>query len=66
MDARARHTVPAVLAALTVASLLAGCGHAGNAHHPAPASSTDLGHLQKLVGDADSAAGTAESDMARE
>ncbi|MFF2513437.1 hypothetical protein [Streptomyces sp. NPDC058086] len=80
---RARHTVPAVLAALL---FLAGCGHGGNAQsaqstqgthstgtaqgkttrQPAPTSSADLGHLRKLVDDADSAASAAESDMARE
>jgi conjugal transfer/entry exclusion protein len=78
---RARHTVPAVLAALL---FLAGCGHGGNAQsaqstqgtgtaqgtqatrQPAPTSSADLGHLRKLVDDADSAASEAESDMARE
>lgn len=56
---------PAVLAAVA-ALLLAGCGHGADARQPAPASSTDLGHLQKLVDDADTAAGKAESDMARE
>lgn len=75
---RARHTVPAVLAALL---LLAGCGQGGSAQgthstptaqgaqttrQPAPTSSADLGHLRKLVDDADSAASAAESDMARE
>ncbi|MFF7920737.1 hypothetical protein ACFZDP_06150 [Streptomyces mirabilis] len=75
---RARHAVPAVLAALL---FLAGCGHGGSAQstrstqtargtqstgRPAPTSSADLGHLRKLLDDADSAASAAESDMARE
>ncbi|GAX52103.1 hypothetical protein [Streptomyces olivochromogenes] len=78
---RARHTAPAVLAALL---FLAGCGHGGSAQstqgthgtqtaqgtqttrQPAPTSSADLGHLRKIVDDADSAVSAAESDMARE
>ncbi|WP_371649192.1 hypothetical protein [Streptomyces mirabilis] len=75
---RGRHAVPAVLAALL---FLAGCGHGGSAQstqgtqtargtqstdRPAPTSSADLGHLRKLLDDADSAASAAESDMARE
>ncbi|MFG2421161.1 hypothetical protein ACGFWD_19205 [Streptomyces sp. NPDC048448] len=63
----ARRVAPAGLAAVTVL-LLAGCGHGADAGQSAPASSssTDLGHLRKLVDDADSAASKAESDMARE
>ncbi|MFF2993249.1 hypothetical protein ACFVTC_01530 [Streptomyces sp. NPDC057950] len=63
----ARRVAPAGTAAVAVL-LLAGCGHGADAGQPAPASSssTDLGHLRKLVDDADSAASKAESDMARE
>jgi nitrous oxide reductase accessory protein NosL len=63
----ARRVAPAGLAAVAVL-LLAGCGHGEDAGQPAPASSstTDLGHLQKLVDGADSAASKAESDMDRE
>ncbi|MFD8419326.1 hypothetical protein [Streptomyces sp. NPDC059466] len=65
----ARRVAPAAVAAAAVL-LLAGCGHHGDTGQPAPASpsssATDLGHLRKLVDDADTAAGKAESDMARE
>ncbi|MEU1531969.1 hypothetical protein [Streptomyces fagopyri] len=63
----ARRVAPAGLAAVAVL-LLAGCGHGEDAGQPAPASSstTDLGHLRKLVDGADSAASKAESDMDRE
>ncbi|MCX5280693.1 hypothetical protein [Streptomyces sp. NBC_00198] len=62
---RARHLAVAVAAA---ALLLTGCGgHADTSEKPAPASSpTDLAHLQKLVHGAESAARSAESDMAKD
>lgn len=47
--------------------VLTACGSSGeNRQSPAPASSTELTHLQKLVEGAESAASSAESDMARE
>ncbi|MFI6493064.1 hypothetical protein [Streptomyces sp. NPDC050564] len=62
---RARHAGLATGAALLL--LLTACGsHDANTQSPAPASSTDLTHLQKLVEGAESAASSAESDMARE
>ncbi|GGN79073.1 hypothetical protein GCM10011579_063040 [Streptomyces albiflavescens] len=62
---RARRAGLATGAALLL--LLTACGsHGDNTQSPAPASSTDLTHLQKLVKDAESAASSAESDMARE
>jgi hypothetical protein len=63
---RARHLAPAVAA---TAFLLAACGGpTGSSDTPAPPSSTstDLAHLRELVDDAESAASSAESDMARE
>ncbi|MER7977031.1 hypothetical protein [Streptomyces sp. NPDC095817] len=62
---RARRLALAVAAA---ALLLTGCGgHADTSEKPAPASSpTDLAHLQKLVDGAESAARSAESDMAKD
>ncbi|MET7383698.1 hypothetical protein ACFYPT_10145 [Streptomyces sp. NPDC005529] len=62
---RARHLA---LAVATSALLLTGCGgHADTSDSPAPASSpTDLAHLQKLVDGAESAASSAESDMAKD
>ncbi|MFF4352936.1 hypothetical protein [Streptomyces sp. NPDC001530] len=61
---RARHAGLAVAAAVL---LMTACGsHSEDTQNPAPSSSTDLAHLQKLVHDAESAASSAESDMARE
>ncbi|MFF0186491.1 hypothetical protein [Streptomyces sp. NPDC005244] len=62
---RARHLA---LAVATSALLLTGCGgHADTSDSPAPASSpTDLAHLRKLVDGAESAASSAESDMAKD
>ncbi|WRZ88695.1 hypothetical protein OHB54_06245 [Streptomyces sp. NBC_01007] len=63
---RARHLA---LALASTALLLTACGGPTDTTNapasPAPAS-TDLTHLQKLVDGAESAASSAESDMARE
>ncbi|MFC7262506.1 hypothetical protein [Streptomyces lutosisoli] len=69
---RAPHSVLAACAAALLLSLTACGGHAENTHSPAPSSSssssssTDLAQLRKLVNDAESAASSAESEMARE
>ncbi|WP_328541267.1 MULTISPECIES: hypothetical protein [unclassified Streptomyces] len=62
---RARHLA---LAVATAALLLTGCGgHADTSNTTAPSSSaTDLAHLQKMVDGAESAASSAESDMAKD
>ncbi|WP_327434275.1 hypothetical protein [Streptomyces sp. NBC_01236] len=66
---RAPHAGLAACAAVLLLSLTACGGHAENTHSPAPSSSsssTDLAHLRKLVNDAESAASSAESEMAGE
>lgn len=69
---RAPHAGLAACAAVLLLSLTACGGHAENTHSPAPSSSpsssssTDLAQLRKLVNDAESAASSAESEMARE
>ncbi|WP_406335528.1 hypothetical protein [Streptomyces sp. NBC_00203] len=72
---RAPHAGVATCAAVLLLSLTACGGHAENTHSPAPSSSssspsssssTDLAQLRKLVNDAESAASSAESEMARE
>lgn len=65
---RARHLA---LAVATAAVLLTGCGgHAGTPDTSGPsspaASTTDLAHVRKLVDGAESAARSAESDMAED
>ncbi|MEU0781193.1 hypothetical protein ABZ341_06355 [Streptomyces sp. NPDC006173] len=62
---RARHLA---LAVATAVLLLTGCGgHTDTSDSPSPASSpTDLAHLRKLVDGAESAASSAESDMAKD
>ncbi|WP_330309584.1 MULTISPECIES: hypothetical protein [unclassified Streptomyces] len=69
---RAPHAGLAACAAVLLLSLTACGGHAENRHSPASSSSpsssssTDLAQLRKLVNDAESAASSAESEMARE
>ncbi|MER5472996.1 hypothetical protein ABZX90_31760 [Streptomyces sp. NPDC002935] len=63
---RVRHLA---LAVATTALFLTACGGPAdttNAPASPDATSTDVTHLRKLVDDAESAASSAESDMARE
>ncbi|WP_406375946.1 hypothetical protein OG788_40705 [Streptomyces sp. NBC_00647] len=65
---RARHLAPA-LAFATTALLLTACGgptEKADAPSSPTSTSTDLAHLRELVDDAESAASSAESDMAQD
>lgn len=60
------HPAGLAISAALLLVLTACSSHGEKTQSPAPTSSTDLTHLQKLVEGAESAASSAESDMARE